>query len=324
MKTRAKSLGIECVVGPAEAADFSARNFSGILLQYPTTDGRVIDYTALIARAHAAGTLAVVAADILALALIRPPGEFGADIAVGSTQRFGVPMGFGGPHAAYMSTRSQYARKLPGRLVGVSRDALGNPAYRLAIQTREQHIRREKATSNICTAQVLLAVMASMYAVYHGPRGIKRIAQRIHRLAHLLAERLTNLGHELPDTPYFDTLRVSLKGMSAQAVMQRALSLGFNLRRHDDRTVGVSLDETTTVAEVQTLLGAFTNEASRSARVTRRGRRVSMKSLMSRRRICSRISSAPASFSPIPYLTVITQRRKCCDTSGRWNRAIYH
>ncbi len=181
-RARAHAVGIECVIGPASATDFKAREFCGVLLQCPSTDGTIVDYSAIVAAAHAAGAMVVVAADILALTLLKPPGEFGADIAVGSTQRFGVPLGFGGPHAAYLATRSEFARKLPGRLVGVSKDSAGEPAYRLAIQTREQHIRRDKATSNICTAQVLLAVIAGMYAVYHGPEGLKQIAVRVRGL----------------------------------------------------------------------------------------------------------------------------------------------
>ncbi|MEE8169237.1 MAG: glycine dehydrogenase, partial [Phycisphaerae bacterium] len=182
VQTRAEPLGIDVAISPSETLDPAGANAFGILLQYPTTDGRIVDYSKLIERAHAAGALAVVATDLLALTLIRPPGEFGADIAVGSAQRFGVPMGLGGPHAAFLACREAYARQMPGRLVGVSKDARGRAAYRLSIQTREQHIRRDKATSNICTAQVLLAIMASMYAVYHGPAGLRRIAERVHGL----------------------------------------------------------------------------------------------------------------------------------------------
>src|SRR6266851_1918683 len=193
VRTRAKPLGIELKIDNYSRFKFDDSVF-GALAQYPATDGVVDDYTDFVRQAHDAGALVVVAADILALTLIKPPGEFGADVAVGNTQRFGVPLGFGGPHAAYFATRDQYKRHMPGRLVGVSHDAEGRPAYRLALQTREQHIRREKATSNICTAQVLLAVMASMYAVYHGPRGLRAIAERIHRLTSQLADALRALG----------------------------------------------------------------------------------------------------------------------------------
>jgi glycine dehydrogenase len=211
VQTRAQSMGIHCVVGDefelkSEITDL--QTLCGVLVQYPTTDGRVLDYADVAKQVHAAGALVVAAADILALTLIVPPGEWGADIAVGSTQRFGVPMGFGGPHAAYLATKSEFARKMPGRIVGVSKDAQGNPAYRLAIQTREQHIRREKATSNICTAQVLLAVMAGMYAVYHGPDGLTRIARRVHGLARMLAMGLDRLGIHYGSDPFFDTLRI--------------------------------------------------------------------------------------------------------------------
>src|SRR5438128_294790 len=179
-KLRAQPFGITLHIGPPEAIDFRKQDLFGVLLQYPATDGAIRDYGALVAQAHAAGVMAVVATDLLALTLLRPPGEVGADIAVGSSQRFGVPLGFGGPHAAFLSSKDEYKRQLPGRIVGLSRAAHGKPAYRLALQTREQHIRRDKATSNICTAQVLLAVMASMYAVYHGPEGLRRIAERVH------------------------------------------------------------------------------------------------------------------------------------------------
>ncbi|MGH8163648.1 MAG: glycine dehydrogenase, partial [Rhodanobacteraceae bacterium] len=194
VQTRARPLGIKIVIGNHETFQPNDKVF-GVLLQYPTTDGVVIDYESFIKTAHDAGALAIVAADILALTILRPPGEMGADVAVGSTQRFGVPLGFGGPHAAYFATRDQYKRHMAGRLVGVSHDAAGRPAYRLALQTREQHIRRDKATSNICTAQVLLAVMASMYAVYHGPEGLRTIARRVHSLTCRLAEGLDRLGY---------------------------------------------------------------------------------------------------------------------------------
>jgi glycine dehydrogenase len=202
VQTRAKPLGIEVIIGDFSQFKFD-NNVFGALVQYPATDGAIFDYESFAKTAHDAGALLVVAADILALTLLKPPGEMGADVAVGSTQRFGVPLGFGGPHAAYFATRDAYKRHMPGRLVGVSHDATGRPGYRLALQTREQHIRRDKATSNICTAQVLLAVIASMYAVYHGPRGLRAIAERVHEMARILALGLTKLGHPLLHKEFF-------------------------------------------------------------------------------------------------------------------------
>src|SRR6187399_3250628 len=210
VQTRARPLGIEIKIGEYSRFRFDSTVF-GALVQYPATDGAIYDYTEFVRQAHEAGALVVVAADILALTLLKPPGEFGADVAVGNTQRFGVPLGFGGPHAAYFATRDQYKRHMPGRLVGVSHDAEGRPAYRLALQTREQHIRRDKATSNICTAQVLLAVIAAMYAVYHGPRGLRAIAERVHRLTSQLADGLRALGLKIAHENFFDTIRVEVE-----------------------------------------------------------------------------------------------------------------
>ena len=252
-----RASGIELEVGPVEELDLDAGGYFGVLLQYPTTDGRVRDETDLIARAQASGALVVVAADPLALTLLRPPGELGADICVGSTQRFGVPLGFGGPHAAFLSTREEHRRLIPGRLVGVSRDAHDRPAFRLALQTREQHIRRDKATSNICTAQVLLAVMAGMYAVYHGPEGLRRIARRVHLLAAVLAEGLRRLGQDVGEEPFFDTLTLRVDRALGDKFMLRALERGINLRPYEDGPVGIALDETTTAGDVAELLEIF-------------------------------------------------------------------
>jgi glycine dehydrogenase len=240
VRTRALPLGITVTVGDERKADFAGGGFFGALFQYPATDGEIRRYDEVITALHAAGGLAVVAADLLALTLLRAPGEFGADIAVGSSQRFGVPVGFGGPHAAYFATRDALKRHMPGRLVGVSHDADGRPGYRLSLQTREQHIRREKATSNICTAQVLLAVMASMYAVYHGPEGLRKIARRIHAQAQKLASAL---GRNAADGPVFDTVRVHVE--AAAPIIAAALKEGVNLRALDSKTVCVSVDETT-------------------------------------------------------------------------------
>jgi glycine dehydrogenase len=257
LETRAEPFGITPLIGRPDDLDFAGRPLCGVLLQYPATDGAVRDYTALIARAHASGAVVVVATDLLALTLLRPPGELGADIAVGSSQRFGVPLGSGGPHAAFLSTKDDYKRQMPGRIVGVSRDADGRPAYRMALQTREQHIRREKATSNICTSQVLLAVMAGMYAVYHGPEGLRRIAERVHGLASTLAEGLRRLGYEVGPDRFFDTLRVRSGPASADQIVARATERRVNFRRFDDGSLGIALDEVATAAEVRTLLEIF-------------------------------------------------------------------
>ncbi len=260
VQTRAEPLGYEVVVGDHASYDFSRPTF-GALVQYPDTDGNVEDYAAFTERAHTAGALVVVATDLLALTLLRPPGEFGADIAVGSSQRFGVPMGYGGPHAAFLATRDEYKRIMPGRLVGVSVDSAGQPALRLALQTREQHIRRDKATSNICTAQVLLAVMAAMYAVYHGPAGLTRIARRVRLQTQVLAEVLAGLGYHVNRAPVFDTLRVEGGPFSQDELIERAAAERVNLRRYADGAIGVSLDETVSAADLQTLLRIFGQEA---------------------------------------------------------------
>ncbi len=256
MQTRARPLGIELVVGDPLTCDFSTGRFFGALVQYPTTDGRLECYETLTQSAHAAGTLVVVATDLLALTLLKPPGEFGADIAIGSAQRFGVPLGFGGPHAAFMATREEHARQMPGRIIGVSRDVRGRVAYRLAVQTREQHIRREKATSNICTAQVLLAIMSGMYAVYHGPQGLRRIAQRVQALTALLAEGLRRLGYDTAREPVFDTLHVPVSAAARTAILAAAQARQINLRT-DLPGLGIALDETTTKADVAALWEIF-------------------------------------------------------------------
>jgi glycine dehydrogenase len=261
VKTRALPLKIDVIVGDYRTFDFSTPIF-GALLQYPATDGAIYDYASFIHTAHDHKALVTVAADLLALTLLTPPGEFGADIAVGNTQRFGVPLGFGGPHAAYFATKMAYRRQLPGRLVGVSQDASGKPALRLALQTREQHIRRDKATSNICTAQVLLAIMASMYAVYHGPDGLKAIAQRVHRLTSLLAHGLEKLGLTIGDAPFFDTLRVTVGEEHVPVIMERAIAHEINLREIDSASIGISLDETTTETDVMELLQIFAGDSS--------------------------------------------------------------
>src|SRR6266498_3769065 len=254
VQTRAKSLGITIKIGDYSRFKFDD-NIFGALVQYPATDGAIYDYTDFIKGAHDAGALVVVAADILALTLLKPPGEFGADVAVGNTQRFGVPLGFGGPHAGYFATRDQYKRHMPGRLVGVSHDAEGRPAYRLALQTREQHIRRDKATSNICTAEVLLAVIASMYAVYHGPKGLRAIAERVHRLTSRLVDGLHALGCTITHENFFDTVRVEVE--SSEVILEHAAKADCNLRALGPRAVGISFDETTTPRDIELLMSVF-------------------------------------------------------------------
>jgi glycine dehydrogenase len=259
VRTRARALGIEVKVGDHEAFQLGEKVF-GVLVQYPDTFGAIHDYTGLIGQAHKAGALVTVATDLLALTLLKPPGEFGADIAVGSAQRFGVPLGYGGPHAAFFATRDEYKRHMPGRIVGVSRDSRGKPALRLALQTREQHIRREKATSNICTAQALLANMASLYAVYHGPEGLKKIAQRVHALTETLAAGLEKLGFTISDTPRFDTLRVDLRDTLAAGILRIAEAHRMNFRPIGDHTLGIALDETTDESGLLEILQVFNND----------------------------------------------------------------
>jgi glycine dehydrogenase len=256
LQTRAKPLGINIIIGDHQTFDFTETIF-GAVLQYPATDGTIYDYGDFITQSHAQGALVTVAADPLSLLLLTSPGELGADIAVGSTQRFGIPLGFGGPHAAYFATKEEYKRLVPGRIVGVSKDVNGKPAYRLALQTREQHIRRDKATSNICTAQVLLAVMASMYAVYHGPDGLRAIAQNIHELTATLAAGLKKLGYKISSENFFDTLRVELGNTKLEAILDAANERNINLRIFDNSTVGISLDETTTEVDLIDLWQIF-------------------------------------------------------------------
>ncbi|RPI06371.1 MAG: glycine dehydrogenase (aminomethyl-transferring) [Ignavibacteriae bacterium] len=256
--TRATPHNIEVVVGNPDTVDFD-KSFFGALVQYPGEDGAVIDRRNFVKKVHDAGAVAIVATDLMALALLTPPGEFGADIVVGNSQRFGVPLGFGGPHAAFFATKNEYIRTMPGRIIGVSVDAQNNPAYRLALQTREQHIRREKATSNICTAQALLAIMAGMYAVYHGPDGIKSIATRIHRLAKLLDTELIKRGFVQLNEVYFDTLKIEITGTrQAEQILQLAVEAGYNLRFIEDKYIGISLDETTTSEDIEVLVNVFT------------------------------------------------------------------
>lgn len=256
VQTRAAARGLTVHVLPYDKFAFGPQVF-GALVQYPATDGAIRDYASLCEAAHDHGALVTVASDLLSLVLLAPPGEWGADIVVGNTQRFGVPLGYGGPHAGFFATRDEYKRQIPGRIIGVSRDADGAPALRMALQTREQHIRREKATSNICTAQVLLAVVASMYAVYHGPDGLTRIATRLHQLTAALAEGVRRIGLRVVHEDYFDTLRIDLGAQSAADVMKRSIASRINLRRLSQREVGVSLDETTTPADVADLLAVL-------------------------------------------------------------------
>jgi glycine dehydrogenase len=252
VKTRAAAHDIEVVVG--DVAQMEGQKTFGVVLQYPGTDGEVIDYTDFIARAKQQHVTVVMATDLLALTLLKSPGELGADIALGNSQRFGVPMGFGGPHAAFFATREEFKRVIPGRIIGVSKDTDGNTAYRMAMQTREQHIRREKATSNICTAQALLAVMASMYAVYHGPFGLKQIGSRVHLMAGLLRAGLLHLGYQV-SSAFFDTVRID--NAPADELLERALQNKVNLRRLDSKALSISVDETTTSKDLQTLWEIF-------------------------------------------------------------------
>ena len=260
VKTRAQPLGIEVIVGDFRTFTFDKPIF-GALLQYPATNGAIYDYRQFVEKVHEVGGLVTVAAELLSLTLLIPPGEFGADIAVGNTQRFGVSLGYGGPHAAYFATKEAYKRQTPGRIIGVSQDANGNPALRLALQTREQHIRREKATSNICTAQVLLAVIAGMYAVYHGPDGLKEIAENIHSLTFKLSIGLKQLGYQIGAESFFDTIWIKLGPDSpvktAKEIINTAESMGINLRTIDEQTLSISLDETTTETNVENLWQIF-------------------------------------------------------------------
>ena len=256
VQTRAESRGWMVIVGDVASAAITT-DFFGALIQYPTSDGAVVDYSPFCERAHAVGALVTAATDLMALTLLTPPGEWGADIAVGSAQRFGVPMGYGGPHAAFFATRDEFKRLLPGRIIGVSRDSHGAPALRMALQTREQHIRREKATSNVCTAQVLLAVMASMYGVYHGAAGVTKIARRIQRLTAVFVAGLDKLGLQVLHDHYFDTVRVEVGVHGMQDIMAAALAHRVNLRRLSEGSIGVSCDETTSLADISTLLTIF-------------------------------------------------------------------
>ncbi len=265
LQSRAEPLGIELRVQPVLAMSFDDPDVFGVLLQYPDEQGNIVDPSATIDAAHAAKVLVAVATDLLALTVLTPPGELGADIVLGNSQRFGVPLGYGGPHAAFFATRQEHVRHAPGRIIGVSVDAQGHRAYRMALQTREQHIRREKATSNICTAQALLANMAAMYAVYHGPDGLTAIARRVHGLTRSLARSVTALGVTQTNAHYFDTLRFTLTPAQAAAVRSASVEAGYNLRHLGDTGIGVSLDETATPDDVAALVAVFAGAVGKAA-----------------------------------------------------------
>ena len=252
-------MGFEILVGDPEK-ELGRRECFGVLLQYPASTGGLHDLSNIIKVAHDKNALTVVAADILSLTLVKPPGEMGADIVIGSSQRFGVPMGYGGPHAAFFATREAYKRSIPGRIIGVSKDSQGRPALRMALQTREQHIRREKATSNICTAQVLLANISTLYAMYHGPKGLHSIANRVHRLTCILAKGLTQIGYEIVDAHFFDTIAVHVPGLAGK-LAARARESRINLRVIDADHLGISLDETTKRENLLTLWRVFDTHA---------------------------------------------------------------
>jgi glycine dehydrogenase len=256
IQTRAQALGIELVIGNHETFVFSEKVF-GALVQYPDTFGTIHDFSGFAEKAHAAGAMLTVATDLLALTLIKPPGEFGADIAVGSAQRFGVPLGYGGPHAAFFATRDEFKRHMPGRIIGVSKDSRGKPALRLALGTREQHIRREKATSNICTAQALLANMAALYAVYHGPEGLKKIAERVHGLTQYLAAGLKRLGYRIKTQDFFDTIQIEVVDQSVAKILKTAEEHKMNFRTVNEKTFGISLDEATSFHDVRKIWEIF-------------------------------------------------------------------
>uniref|UniRef100_A0A6Q2WYT3 Uncharacterized protein n=1 Tax=Esox lucius TaxID=8010 RepID=A0A6Q2WYT3_ESOLU len=266
-------IGVKTVLKLPHEMDFSGKDVSGVLFQYPDTDGRVEDFSALVDRAHKGGALACCATDLLALCVLRPPGEFGVDIALGSSQRFGVPLCYGGPHAAFFSVKENLVRMMPGRMVGVTRDAAGKEVYRLALQTREQHIRRDKATSNICTAQALLANMAAMFGVYHGPQGLKHIAERTHHATLILAEGLKRAGHRLHSEMFFDTLKVGCS-VASRDILERAVQREINLRLYSEGVLGVSLDETVTERDLDDLLWVFGCESSAELIAEKMGERV--------------------------------------------------
>lgn len=257
IRTRALPLGIQLIIGKPDEFSFTDMVF-GCVIQYPNQYGAVCDYSSIVEKAHQSGAMVAVAADLLSLLLLTPPGEWGADIVFGSTQRFGIPMGYGGPHAAYFATRDEYKRQMPGRIIGVSVDANGNRALRMALQTREQHIKREKATSNICTSQVLLAVMAGMYAVYHGPKGLRQIARHINILTGVLSLEIQKYGYRQLNHHFFDTLFIQLPaGVSMDVIRKGALENKMNLRYIDETHIGISIDETTSLTDINTLLGVF-------------------------------------------------------------------
>ncbi|KAA8592591.1 hypothetical protein FQN60_018046 [Etheostoma spectabile] len=273
VQTRANYIGVKTVLKLPHEMDFSGNDVSGVLFQYPDTDGKVEDFTALVDRAHKGGALACCATDLLALCVLRPPGEFGVDIALGSSQRFGVPLCYGGPHAAFFAVKDNLIRMMPGRMVGVTRDAAGKEVYRLALQTREQHIRRDKATSNICTAQALLANMAAMFALYHGPQGLKHIAERTHNAALILAEGLKRAGHRLHSEMFFDTLKINCS-VAAKDIVERAAQRQINLRIYTEGVLGVSLDEMVTERDLDDLLWVFGCESSAELIAEKMGERV--------------------------------------------------